>query len=222
MGLMKTYLAFLNEHADASELSEIETWWVARVQQFFSAKPFKFHMDQSKTISTAIGHLIRQAEARQSENVGTTYVGALFQHLVGAKLSVAIPNVDIISHGYAVSDDASARSGDFHLGDSVLHVTTFPQEALMRKCQRNLQDSKRPIIVTGQRGAVVADSLLEHAGLRDRVDMYEISQFLSINVNELSRFSSANNRTTLSEILTKYNEIVDAVETDPSLKIEFE
>lgn len=223
MGLMKSYLSFLNSNVTSSDdLIAFESWWIERVGEFFSAKPFKFHVDNSKTISNAIYHLIKQAENRQAENVGTTYVGALYQHLVGAKLAVALSDVEIESHGYSVSDDSTARNGDFHIGDSVIHVTTFPQEALVRKCSRNIQDSKRPIIVTSQRGFAVADSLLENATIRDRVDVYEISQFLSINVNELSRFKSENNRSTISAIMRKYNEIVETVETDPSLRVDFE
>jgi hypothetical protein len=223
MGLMKSYLSFLNENVGSlDDLVAIESWWVERVGEFFSAKPFRFHVENSKTISNAISLLIKQAEGRQAENVGTNYVGALYQHLVGAKLSVALSDVEIESHGYSVSDDSSSRNGDFHIGDSVIHVTTFPQEALVRKCNRNIQDSKRPIIVTSQRGFAVADSLLENATIRDRVDIFEIAQFLSINVNEISRFNSENNRSTISAILTKYNEIVEAVETDPSLKVDFE
>lgn len=103
-----------------------------------------------------------------------------------------------------------------------MHVTTFPQEALIRKCQRNIEDSKKPILVTSIRGFPVADSLLVNMGIRDRVDIFEITQFLSINVNELSHFKSDNNRNTISSILFTYNDIVEQVETDPSLKIDFQ
>lgn len=221
MGLMKSYLAFLNQYTKPEDLDAIEAWWIEQVKAYFNAKPFRFNIDNSKTISNAISYLIMQAEKRQADNPGTTYVGALLQHLVGAKLATAMPGIAMEYHGYAVADDSTSRNGDFHIHDAIIHVTTFPQEALIRKCLRNLEDSKRPIIVTNARGFPVADSLLENIGVRERVDTYEITQFLSINVNELSLFNSGNYRKTISDILTKYNEIVELVETDPSLKINF-
>ena len=222
MGLMKAYLAFLNAYVKPLDLDSVEAWWIERVKVYLSAKPFRFNVDNSKTISNAISFLIEQAEQRQSGNPGTTYVGAMYQHLVGAKLSVAMPGIELDHHGYSVSDDSSARNGDFHIDDAVIHVTSFPQEALIRKCQRNIEDSKKPIIVTSIRGFPVADSLLVNMGIRDRVDIFEITQFLSINVNELSHFKSDNNRNTISSILFTYNDIVEQVETDPSLKIDFQ
>jgi len=221
MGLMKSYLAFLNEFTTREDLGSIEAWWIEKIKVYFNAKPFRFNIDNSKTISNAISFLIKQAERRQSENPGTMYVGALFQHLVGAKLAIAMPGVDLDYHGFSVADDSTARIGDFHIHDAIIHVTTFPQEALIRKCQRNLEDSKRPIIITSEKGFLVADSLLENSGIRERVDTYELTQFISINVNELSFFKIDNNRNTISHLLYTYNEIIDLVETDPSLKIDF-
>ena len=65
------------------------------------------------------------------------YAGAVLQHLVGAKLSLVLPDGVVQNHGFSVSDAVSARSGDFTIEEVIIHVTTAPGEALMRKCEGN-------------------------------------------------------------------------------------
>jgi hypothetical protein len=164
--------------------------------------------------------LISQAEKKQKDNPGTTYVGALFQHLVGAKLRLVLKNDSIACHGYSVADDPSDRSGDFLINDTVVHVTTFPQEALIRKCQSNIDGSLKPIIVTSKKGVEVAIYLLEQKDIHEKVDVYELSQFISININEIGSFSAEKMKLSIGELVQKYNEIIESEETDPSLRIE--
>ena len=52
--------------------------------------------------------------------------------------------------------------------------------------------------------------------------MWDIQQFLSANVYEHSLFDEAKRNSTLSDIISRYNNIVLEAETDPSLRIEFE
>lgn len=59
--------------------------------------------------------LVEQAVKRQQQSPGSTYVGAILQHIVGAKLELALPDTKIEHHGYSVADKAT-RSGDFDLG----------------------------------------------------------------------------------------------------------
>jgi len=48
----------------------------------------------------------------------------MLQHLVGAKLELALPSLKRNHHGFEVADSVSARSGGFVIDDTVLHVTT--------------------------------------------------------------------------------------------------
>ncbi|MDA8152353.1 MAG: hypothetical protein M0003_06505, partial [Acidithiobacillus sp.] len=43
----------------------------------------------------------------------------------------------------------------------------------------------------------------------------------TINLYELGKFAAEGRRVAVSDLVTRYNEIVEEVETDPSLKIEF-
>ena len=50
LGKMREYVAFLNALGKQGkvDLDAIESFWVERVQQFFSGKPFKIKLDASR------------------------------------------------------------------------------------------------------------------------------------------------------------------------------
>ena len=219
MGLAKRYVEFLNnQNFTATELKEVEVWWIDRVRAFFAAKPLVLKFDASKSMRAIVRELIAVAEARQAKNIGSTIVGTVVQHLVGAKLSLILPNAPK-SHGASVSDAVSDRVGDFVFEDIVIHVTTSPGEAVVRKCLRNLEDGKRPIIITLYKKVTVAEELADNLGIANRVDVFDIEQFLASNLYELGKFAPVGRKTTAANLISAYNAIVDRCETDPSLKI---
>jgi hypothetical protein len=74
--------------------------------------------------------------------------------------------------------------------------------------------------VTLQRGLTVAEELASRIGLGERVDVFEIEQFVALNLYELAKFAADGRKTAVTDMVNRYNEIVEEVETDPSLKIE--
>jgi hypothetical protein len=52
------------------------------------------------------------------------------------------------------------------------------------------------------------------------IDIFEIEQFVALNVYELGKFAADGRKTAVTDIVGRYNEIVEEFETDPSLKIE--
>lgn len=219
MGLAKRYVDFLNEqNYTAKQLEDVEAWWIGRVLEFFAAKPLVLKFDASKSMRAVVRELIAAAEKRQSESRGSTVVGTILQHLVGAKLSLLLTDAPE-NHGAAVSDAVSDRGGDFVFEDIVIHVTTSPGEAVVRKCQRNLDDGKRPILITLYKKVPIAEGLADNFGISDRIDIFDIEQFIASNLYELGKFSPYGRKDTAAQLITAYNGIVDACETDPSLKI---
>lgn len=218
---MRRYVALLNDlHvAGFADLPAIERWWIERVREHFASRPFKLRLDASKSLRAIVRDLLDQALDREREMHGTRFAGAVLQHLVGAKLALALPDHEIDHHGATVADSPTNRGGDFLLGDVAIHVTTAPTEALVQKCFRNLEHGLRPLIVTIGRGSALAEGLLLNAGLEGRVDVFEAEQFVATNVYELSRFSADERRVTVEQLLDQYNAIVSACETDPSLRI---
>ena len=221
LGHMHDYVAFLNQLGEdgVADLDAIVSWWVARVQDFFTAQPFVLRYDTSKSLRAMVRDLLAQAIKRQKENPGTQYAGAVLQHLVGAKLSLVLPEGCFAHHGFSVSDAMSARSGDFVIDDVVIHTTTAPGEALMRKCAANLSAGCRPIIVTVHANMPAAESLADIQGIAGRVDVLEVEQFIATNVYELSLFKTEDRKLTIEKLVDRYNAVVADCETDPSLKI---
>ena len=221
MGNMFAYVAFLNRLHERGMINfqAIEQFWIAKVSDYFASQPFIIRLDPSKSLRTVVGDLLSQAQQRQGETPGSTYAGALMQHLVGAKLNLLLPEQDIKHHGFSVADAPSERYGDFLLGDVAIHVTTSPTEALIRKCEENLGAGLRPIIVTTQMGIAGAELLATNAGVKERIDFFEIKQFISMNIYEFSFARTDDRRVVVSQGVEQYNRIVEICETDPSLKI---
>lgn len=221
VGNMQRYVAFLNElNSSQAELKEIEKWWVDRVRDFFAGKPMVFHFDTAKSMRTAIRDLISQAVKRQSETNGATIVGTVLQHLVGAKLSLIMPERPAM-HGASVADEVSGRDGDFIFEDVAIHVTSAPSEALIRKCMRNLESAIKPIIITTYRKVPFAEDLAESQGIAERLEVFDVEQFIAGNIYELGKFAVSGRKTTAEQLIKAYNQIIDECETDPSLKIDF-
>ncbi|MCP4747918.1 MAG: DUF4928 domain-containing protein [Desulfobacteraceae bacterium] len=220
IGKMRNYVAFLNElHNEAIlDLDFIESWWIEQVKKFFAGKPFVLRYDTAKSVRAIIQDLISQAEKRQAENNGTTLVGTMLQHLVGAKLNLLLETKPQ-HHGASVADDSSGREGDFIIEDVAIHVTTTPSEALIRKCERNIFNGLKPVIITSNRGRLVAEALAEQTMMADRIDVFEAEQFLAGNFYELGKFAQSGRRTIAEQLTAEYNTIVGECETDPSLQI---
>lgn len=224
MGLMIKYVGFLNlwNAEEPVDLNFIEEFWAEQVREYFRNQPFVLTSDSSKTIGAILEELFEQAKKRQTENPGTQYLGTVLQHLVAAKLSIILPAGAFNIYGVSVADTPTDRSGDFVINNTIIHCTTAPSAPLIDKCSANLRSGCRPVIITIFDRVRTALDLSADAGLEGRVEVWDIQQFLSSNIYEHSLFDEANRNSTIAEIIDKYNEIIFTVETDPSLRIEFE
>ncbi|MGH9904802.1 MAG: DUF4928 family protein [Pyrinomonadaceae bacterium] len=222
LGNMREYVAFLNKlHAKGQvDLDSIEAFWVERVHEFFAGKPFKIKLDAARSLRTVVRDVIAQAEERQKNTPGVYYAGAVLQHLVGAKLDCALGKGGLQHNSFSTADVPGARAGDFFLGDVAVHATTSPGEAVIERCRENLNEGYRPVLVTLQAGVTVAEGLAGNIGLGERIDIFEIEQFVALNLYELGKFGADGRRTAVLDLVNRYNEIVKEVETDPSLLIE--
>lgn len=224
LGLMRAYVDCLNELNKSSslQLAEAQAWWIGRVRSHFASEGPKFHFDIGKALCANIDDLLSQARDLQADAGGASYVGAMLQHMVGAKLDVVLGNGKIQHYGSSVADHSTERKADFQVEAVAIHVTTHPNEALIRKCTSNLQDSLKPIIITTGDGVAGAAFLLRNSNIAHRVDVLDIGQFLTANIYERSLFKAADCKVTLSKLLERYNEIVSSCETDPTLRIQIE
>lgn len=223
IGNMREYVSFLNSLSCGAtvDLDIVEAFWIDRVHDFFAGKPFKIKLDTSRSLRSLVRHVIGQAEERQKKTPGMQYAGAVLQHLVGAKLDCALGAGSFEHNSFSTSDSQSGRAGDFFIGDVAIHVTTAPGEAVIQRCQDNIDDGHKPLIVTTEKGIPAAEVFSEKAGLGERIDIFEVEQFIAINLYELGKFAAQGRRVAVGDLVKRYNEIVEEYETDPSLKIEF-
>ena len=179
------------------------------------------HLDMTReaSISANLADLFRQAGDIQREAGGTNYVGAMLQHLVGAKLELVLGEGAVEHHGASVADHSTNRNADFDIHGVAIHVTTHPSEVLMRKAVANLKAGLRPLIVTLGDGVAGAAYLLKDTEWADRIDVLDAAQFLMANVYERSLFRAGECKITLQSIVEQYNRIVESCETDPVLLI---
>ena len=218
---MRQYVAWLNERNDRAgmDIDVVERYWIGRVKEFFAGEPFTVRLDASHGLRHVIADLLGQAVARQREAVGVHYAGAVLQHLVGARLECALGLGNVEHNSFSTADAPLNRPGDFVVGDTAIHVTTAPGEAVIKRCRDNLDAGKRPILVTTRSNLSVAEGLAENDGLRSRIDIFDIEQFMAAKIHEIGRFASEGRRSALDQFVLTYNRIIDDVETDPSLKL---
>jgi hypothetical protein len=219
---MQQYVAFLNNwHSQVPvDFDLVENFWIAEVQRHFAGKPFRISFDGSVNLRSVVGDLLRQAKDRQAKSAGTMFHGTVMQHLVGAKLAIVLGEDSVTHHSANTSDQDPSRKGDFDVGDVSIHVTVSPSEALIKKCEENIRDGVKPLIVTGEKGLAVAEGLAHNLGLQNRVELIEFEQFIATNIYEMSGFESLRRKVSLTDLVEIYNQIVSSVETDPSLRIE--
>lgn len=223
MSLLYSYSSFINglyEHDEHVDFDAIEEYWVNRVRMYFNSRPFRFVTDTARSLDSAVDDLIAQARKREKESIGATYTGTVLQHLVAAKLRTLIPSVSI--NGASSADEQTGRMGDFVVGDAAIHCTTMTGQPLIDKCKENIRVGMRPVIITLRERVGTARALAEDNGIADRIEIWDLQQFLSINVYEHGLFNAIKRREALASIIREYNGIVTEHETDPSLIIDFE
>ena len=220
---MRRYVAFLNDaHAgDWVDLPAFERFWVDQFVARFASQPIKLRREAGVAVQQIVRDVIAQADARQAEAGGAMVTGTVMQHLVGAKLDVALGGRLTLTHHSANTSDAQGRGGDFDFDDVVVHVSTSPGELLIAKCGENIANALRPIIITTEDEVELATRLAARRALSEKVEIYAVEQFVSVNANEIGLFSTPAIGSALQSIINRYNELIEKFETDPSLQIEW-
>lgn len=193
-------------------LLEMQMFLVGKVGDYFKRQKLKLTFNPSLTTWHIIHNLLAEASAEAKS-------GYVAQHLVGAKLQLRFPNVEVSNESTNTADKQTQRPGDFLIGHTAFHVTIAPMQAVYDKCQENIRQGYKPFLL-------VPDSKL--AGARQNADLIcdqqiaveSIESFVSQNINEISSFNKNELKRSFKNLVLIYNERVDAVESDKSLMIE--
>jgi len=210
--------SILQKHGISEKFFSDEEIIKIKRYELWTKKSILFEWNTSFSISSNVRSILENA-MQYGKFSRTPALNIVLQHLVGAKLDIVLGTGKVTHHAASEADEAEGRAGDFVLGDVAIHVTTHPSEALMAKCARNISAGLRPLIVTTSRKTIAADMLAEQADIALRLDILDVEQFLTANLYERALFSAKNHIPKTSELLARYNKLIDAHETDPSLKI---
>lgn len=180
----------------------------------------KIKLNPSRSLRAVVRDIMTQAQERQRKSSGVYQVSAVLQHLVGAALECMLVTGKCAHNTFSTIDAPGAGGAAFFLGDVAIYVTASPGEAIIAGCGENISEGFRPIVVTLPRGLLAAEGLAENVGLGDRIDIFDIEQFVTCNLYRWAKFGRQGYKTAITNLVNRYNEIVETVETDPSLKIE--
>jgi len=221
---MRAYAELCNSLAPMTveDWQEAEAFWIARVREYFASQPIRIPGDRSLSLQELVRKALSEAHARQRQTPGTMYEGIVLQHLVGAKLQLAAPEVEIEHHSVSQADEGTNRAGDFVLNETAVHVSVSPSRELFSRCRENLDAGLRCVVVTAGDGVKAAEVNARQADVESKIDIWEIGQFISTNICEWSGFREENRRIELHRLVDIYNGLVEQYEGDPSLRLEIQ
>ena len=145
--------------------------------------------------------------------------GPVAQYLVGAKLQLRFPDIEIRNVSFSTADVQSGEPGDFYVGDTVFHVTVAPMLPVFEKCKLNVDQGLRVYLLVTEQSLVGARQNAEGVS-PGRIGVESIESFVAQNVDELSSFSFQGLQQEVRGLLVMYNQRVDAVEADKSMLID--
>lgn len=185
------------------------------VVDFFDQRRLEFEFQPHEPTSAVVEQLLLAARDR-----GGNAVGAVAQHLVGAKLAVRHPDLSVTNESYTTADEQTGRAGDFVLNTAAIHVTAVPGEQLIARCRDNLAAGMKPIVLTVRERVEAVRGLAANLDIARSVTALAIEEFVAGNVDEMAEYKPAAVVKCLRSVLETYNTRVAAVEPDPSLLID--
>lgn len=193
-------------------LTLIQFFMVERVRDFHNRQKLKLVFDHNLSTWQIIHNLYQDATKERK-------AGYLAQHLVGAKLELRFPNMQISNESASTADKPTNRAGDFMIGSTAFHVTVSPMEGLYKKCQMNLREGLKVYLIVPDAKLAAARQLAEEY-CNGQLAVESLESFVSQNIEEISIFSADALKENLVSLINIYNKRVDAVEVDKSLMIE--
>ena len=204
-------LADLSDEERCQVIDRLQLWLVERVKDYFGRQRIEVEVNLNRPSPHIVGELLKAAGLK---------AGAVAQHLVGAKLAVRYPDLDVENFSYTTADQQLGRPGDFVVGDTAFHVTVSPMPDVLDKCKGNLRDGYRSLLLVPASRMQAARQMAELIDAQDDIGIMAIESFVGQNIEELGGFGKTNLAKNFRALLEKYNERVENIETDRSLLIQ--
>ena len=192
-------------------LEEAQKFLTEKVGEYHKQKRLEIIFDPSITAWKTVQDILKVAKENGKE-------GPVAQYLIGAKLQLRFPHIEIGNESYSTADDQLGRSGDFLVGDTSFHVTVAPMPAVYEKCKKNIENGLKVYLLVPSRSLEGARQNAEMT-LPGKIAVESIESFVSQNIEELAGFSKDNYKSGLRRLLDTYNIRVDSIEYDKSMMI---
>jgi len=186
---------------------------VKSLDAYYLLERVRFDFDTNKPARSVIANILNTAQKRNQN-------GPVAQHLVGAKLAIRFPHLEVGNSAYSAADEQAGRPGDFRLGSTAFHVTVAPGLGHISRCKKNIREGLNAFLIVPDAKVMAARALLETQGLHEKVTVESVESFVGQNISELAEFSPAKFAQKLKKLIEEYNRRVNEVETDNSLLIE--
>ena len=193
-------------------LTEILEFIDADVAKYRSRQRLTIVYDPAQCTRQFIQDLLSLARERGKD-------GPVAEYLVGAKLQLRFPDVDVRNVSFTTSDVQSGEPGDFYVIDTAFHVTVAPMLPVYDKCKSNVDQGLRVYLLVPD-GKVVGTRQNVEGIIPGRVGVESIESFVAQNLDELGSFSNSGLQQELLKFFEMYNLRVDEVESDKSMLIE--
>ena len=203
-------LTALSDEERGQVIGQLQGWLVERVQDYFGRQRIEVEVNLNKPSPLIVADILEAAGSK---------AGAVAQHLVGAKLAVRFPDLDIENFSYTTADQQLGRPGDFVVADTAFHVTVSPMPPVFEKCKENLRNGFRPLLLVTELRIQAARQMAETAESLHSIGIVAVESFVGQNIEELGGFGRVDLANRFRELLEKYNERVEDVEVDRSLLI---
>ena len=203
--------ADLEPHDRAVAVDECQRFIVERIREFHSRQRIEFVFDAVQSTRDLIHQILATAKERNQS-------GQVAQYLVGAKLAVRFPSVDVQNEKYSTADQQTGRQGDFVIRDTAFHVTMAPADSVFERCRRNAEQGYRVFLLVSDEHVQSVRSLAKDR-VRCGVAVESIESFVGQNIEEMAGFSKLDLQQMLFELFDMYNKRVDSIEIDKSVLI---
>lgn len=197
----------------SKQLEEFFTQCVRR--DYFDKQRITVELDHTKPVSAVISDILKAAAERSDKPTG-----AVLQHLIGAKLQLRFPHVEIGNDRANAADLQTDREGDFQVGTTAFHVTTAPMEKLISRCVENKRAGYRPVILTLEGKVMAARQLADNVGMSEMISVQAAETFIGNNIEEIAIYDGDRIREGLARLIRTYNTRIGSIEIDKSLMID--
>ena len=211
--LRRAGFADLKKQTRNSLIDWMQQRLVSSLDAYYNLERVRFDFDASRPIRGIVADILEVARHRNQS-------GPVAQHLVGAKLALRFPHLEVPNFAYSAPDDQAGRAGDFQVGGTAFHVTVAPGLGHIARCEENIRQGLSAFLIVPDGKVANARALLETRELQEKVAVESVESFVGQNISELAEFAPANLPQKLGELLKEYNRRVGEVQTDVSLMIE--